>query len=118
MPEPNIFNESPLTLEEVQLIEELGLPTLEKHRLRLLAHCLASFKIIGEDSETRSLPTTDLRLQWCLNQPLIRDDRDFLSLLLEQFEAAAQYLEILASELNVPPLELTLKDLISASAKN
>mgnify|MGYP001399308196 CR=1 FL=1 len=117
MVEPNIFNKSPLTLQENQLIEQLGLPTLEKHRLRLLAHCLASFKIIAEDSKTSSLPNSELILQWCLNQPQIRDDQDFVRLLLDHFESAARYLEALADELNVSPLELALDDLISASAK-
>lgn len=106
---------SPLSHDEIATIEATLLPTLERHHLRLLAHCLASFKEMGSVSgEAGHLPSKTQQSAWISSQPLIGNDQDFSTVLLEQFEAAGQQLERLADQLQTKPLQLTLDDLINA----
>lgn len=106
---------SPLSMEEIQLIDQTNLPILEKHHLRLLAHCLACFKSMAQQEKSReSFPEENDWVKWCLAQPRLQNDNDFISLLLEQFSGAAKQLQKLALDKNIPPLKLNLEDLINA----
>lgn len=102
----------PLTREMVERIDATLLPTLDRHHLRLLAHCLGSFQQMATAGASRAIPSRDQQEQWCLKHPLLRDDPQFGTLLLNQFEAAAYQLETLAERLNLAPLDLTLDHLI------
>ena len=113
----NLSN-SPLSEEEIYKIEATCLPIIQRHRLRLLAHCLASFKSMKPDCISGSLPALEIRLKWCLDQKQIREDPEFMNLLLDQFSSAALQLEKLADFLELTPIELTLDHLISASINN
>ena len=42
---------SPLSDEIVKNIDQLNLPIIKKHHVRLLAHCLEIFKEIGKDEK-------------------------------------------------------------------
>ncbi len=112
------FLQGPLSKEELDKIESTNLSILERHHLRLLAHCLASFKQMADGTFTGSLPTEQQRLQWCLQQPSLRDQRSFISILLEQLAAAGSQLESMAEKCGRSPLELTTEDLIHASRRN
>ncbi len=109
------FPQSPLTLEDIKKIEETGLPSLERHHLRLLAHCLQCFKEMAKNVATGSLPQEQDRLRWCSEQPSLVNDQAFISVLLEQFSAAGSQLEKIANMISTSPLELTLDDLIKVS---
>ena len=109
------LSNSPLSEEEIYLIEATCLPIIERHRLRLLAHCLAAFKGMKPDSSSGELPTLDLRLKWCLDQQQVREDPAFMNLLLDQFSSSALQLEKLAHFLGLTPIELSLDHLISAA---
>lgn len=108
----------PLTREMVEKIDATLLPTLDRHHLRLLAHCLGSFQQMTAPGASRAIPTKDQQQQWCLQHPLLRDDPQFGNLLLNQFEAAARQLETLALSLNMAPLDLTLDHLIDQAVAN
>ena len=41
---------SPLNIETIQEIDNLDLPIMQKHHLRILAHCLQILKIIDVDN--------------------------------------------------------------------
>ena len=43
---------SPLTDEIVKNIDNLNLPVIKKHHVRLLAHCLEIFKEIAKDGKS------------------------------------------------------------------
>ncbi len=107
--------QSPLTLHDIQLIEATDLSSLERHHLRLLAHCLVCFQTMAQGSS--DLPGEKIWLQWCLDQPGLSSEKRFISVLLEQFAAAARQLEEIALNFNIPPMELTLEHLIMASVK-
>ncbi len=106
------FPQSPLCMEDIERIEGTGLSILERHHLRLLAHCLECFKEMANESSLGSLPQEKDRLRWCLEQPSLENDQAFISLLLEQFAVAGRQLEKVAALIEIPPLELTLEDLI------
>ena len=106
---------SPLSLRDIERIDETNLSTLDRHHLRLLAHCLECFKAMEPKRSLGPLPAESLQLEWCLAQQDLSGDRAFISLLLEQFAVAAIQLEIIAATFNKSPLELNLDHLIQAS---
>ena len=104
---------SPLNLNDVKLIDKASLSSLDKHFVRLLAHCLACFKLMGNGSDNREIPSEKNCLGWLTTQTGYKDDTDFLMSLLEQFVAAGKELELVAEHYQIAPLELTLEQLIS-----
>ena len=78
--------------ETIARIDATLLPQLDRHHLRLLAHCLASFREMSPDVDG-ALPNAALRRQWCEQQPVVADDPQFLILLLDQLNNAAHQLE-------------------------
>ena len=81
--------EGPLSREVIERIDATQLPQLERHHLRLLAHCLACFKTMQPKPSDGSLPRETSRRHWCLEQPRIAEDPEFLDRLLEQLDVAA-----------------------------
>ena len=106
----NNFENSPLSVKEIQRIDQLNLPMLDKHHLRLLAHCLEVFKSISFGA--KSLPSAQDQLQWCKQNPKLQNDPEFVQLLVDQFEVASNCLAKIANKLKVEPMDLTLEDLI------
>ena len=111
----NPVTESPLSLEELELIDSTALPNLERHHLRLLAHCLNCFKRMSNGALKGPFPTHQERLQRCLRQPSLQEEIPFIYTLLDQLASASSQLEELATQVDLTPLELTLDDLIQAS---
>tara|TARA_Y100001968_G_scaffold256286_1_gene242605 strand:- start:285 stop:632 length:348 start_codon:yes stop_codon:yes gene_type:complete len=110
----SIFENSPLSKEDINLIGFTNLSVTEKHHLRMLAHCLQCFKAMRKDNEKGLIPGKDVWLEWCLENPIVQKDDEFVHVLFEQFAGAATQLERLSTALEVDPLDLTLKDLIHA----
>mgnify|MGYP001165006966 CR=1 FL=1 len=105
--------QSPLNFKQIQRISELNLPTLERHHLSLLAHCLESFKTMNTKLKGNSFPTKSEQLEWCMKNEAIANDKDFISLLINQFSIAAIRLDAIAKEFKIEPMDLTLDHLIS-----
>ena len=110
----NTFENSPLNLEEISLIASTKLSATEKHHLRMLAHCLKCFQAMSTGSEGRLIPSKEVWLEWCLTNPVMVKDDEFVQVLFDQFSGAAVQLEKLATVLQVAPLDLTLDNLIAA----
>ena len=100
--------------EAIARIDATLLPQMDRHHLRLLAHCLDSFQAMDHDAEGR-LPDAASRRRWCEQQPIVVEDPSFLRSLLLQLDGAGQQLNELAQQLNKPPLELSLDDLMTAA---
>ena len=109
------FSAGPLSRTDAEQIEATLLPNLDRHHLRLLAHCLRSFQAIADPRRSGPLPERGSLEQWLLEQPQLVDEPQFRDLLLHQFLAAAEQLENLAKQRNLSPLELNLGALIEAS---
>ena len=108
------FENSPLRKEDITLIGSTNLSVEEKHHLRMLFHCLACFKSMSEGNKEGLIPGKEVWLDWCLKNPIMLKDDEFVQVLFEQFSGAAIQLERLATSLQVTPLNLTLNDLINA----
>ena len=115
----NPSDPSPLSQAEIQKIDRTNLSVLQKHHIRLLAHCLESFKVMKGDSPKENiLPDYQQQRAWCLKNPKLSKDKEFMDILLNQFAAAAVHLDQVAIAYEISPLELTLDDLIDDALKN
>ena len=108
------FENSPLTKEDIHLIGSTNLSVSEKHHLRMLLHCLECFKSMSKENEEGLIPPKEVWLEWCLKNPIMLKDDEFVQVLFEQFSGAAIQLEKLATALKVAPLDLKLRNLIDA----
>ena len=72
----SILAQSPLSIEEIQKIDSSGLSIMLRHRIRLLAHCLACFKRMNNSSSFGELPSKQDCLNWLLAQPSLSNDRE------------------------------------------
>ena len=106
------FDNSPLNKDDINLIGSTTLSMSEKHHLRMLLHCLECFKLMSNGNKKGLIPRKEVWLEWCLKNPVIFEDDEFVQVLLEQFSGAATQLERLSNALKVSPLELTVRDLI------
>ena len=109
------FASGPLSRADAEQIEATLLPNLDRHHLRLLAHCLRSFQVIADPRRSGPLPDRRSLEQWLLLQPQLADEPEFRDLLLSQLLAAAEQLQDLAKQRHLTPLELNLGALIEAS---
>ena len=100
--------------ESIARIDSTLLPQMDRHHLRLLAHCLDSFQDMDQGQEGQ-LPDAASRRRWCEQQPIVAEDPAFLRSLMLQLNGAAAQLQDLADSLSKPPLELSLDDLITAA---
>ncbi len=112
--EVNNFDNGPLSKEDIILIGSTNLSNTEKHHLRMLAHCLECFKSMRKGNEEGLIPSKEVWLEWCLTNPKMLKDDEFVQVLFEQFSGAAIQLDRLSNVFNVAPLNLTLRNLIDA----
>ena len=105
---------SPLSMEQIKKIDGSGLSNIDRHYVRLLAHCLGCFKEISKNRESGALPKEEELFAWLSSQPTLMNDKPFISDLLVQLKTARLQLEILAEERKITPLELTFDELINA----
>ena len=107
-----------LSIDDIELIESTGLSISDKHFLRVMGHCLASFKSMSNGSKRGPFPTDQSRIDWLLKQGDFQKDDPFLLVLLEQLVSAANQLELIADHFQISPLELTIKSLIEFIKKD
>tara|TARA_B100000579_G_scaffold289149_1_gene239895 strand:- start:244 stop:630 length:387 start_codon:yes stop_codon:yes gene_type:complete len=108
------FEKSPLSREDINLIGSTSLSASQKHHLRMLLHCLECFKSMKKVNDKGGIPDKEIWLEWCLENPLMVEDDEFVQVLFEQFSGAALQLEKLSSALKIAPLHLTLRELIDS----
>ena len=58
---------NPLNFQAIKEIDNLDLPIMQKHHVRILAHCLQILKIINADNSFEYQNKSPLR-EWCDNQ--------------------------------------------------
>ena len=105
---------SPLSKDDINTIGSTNLSMSEKHHLRMLLHCLKCFKAMSKGNDKGLIPEKEVWLEWCLKNPVMFKDDEFVQILFEQFSGAAIQLERLSNALKVAPLDLTLRHLIDA----
>ena len=102
---------TPLSNEMIININQLNLPIIQKHHIRLLAHCLAIFKEISKN-ETSTFNEDELLRDWCVTQSQKFNDRNFNELFYQQMSSAAKKLNSFSRAIKKNFKELDLEDLI------
>ena len=102
---------NPLNMQTIQEIDNLDLPIMQKHHLRILAHCLQILKIINADDSSEYQNKNRLR-EWCDNKSKKFDDKKFSDLFYEQLELTAKKLSTFSKKIGKNIENLEINDLV------
>ena len=102
---------NPLNIETIKEIDNLDLHIVQKHHLRILAHCLQILKIINVDNSLEYQNENPLR-EWCDNQSKKFDDKKFSDLFYEQLESTSKKLSTFSKKIGKNIHELEIDDLV------
>ena len=102
---------SPLNIETIQEIDKLDLSIMQKHHLRILAHCLQILKIINVDNNFE-YQNENLLKEWCDNQSKKFDDKKFSDLFYEQLESTSKKLSNFSKKIGKNIEDLEIDDLV------
>ena len=100
-----------LNTETIQEIENLDLPIMQKHHVRILAHCLQILKIINAD-DISELSDKDFLRKWCDNQSRKFDDKKFSDLFYAQLDSTAKKLNTFSQRIGKNIEDLEIDDLV------
>ena len=100
-----------LNIETIQEIDNLDLTTMQRHHIRILAHCLQILKIINIDNSFEYQNKNPLR-EWCDNQSKKFDDKKFSDLLYQQLESTSNKLISFSKKLGKNIEDLEIDDLV------
>ena len=102
---------NPLNIKIIQEIDNLDLPIMQKHHLRILAHCLQILKIINVDNSF-GYQNKNLLREWCDNQSKKFDDKKFSDLFYEQLESTSKKLNTFSKRIGKNIEDLEIDDLV------
>ncbi len=102
---------NPLNMQIIQEIDNLDLPTMKKHHVRILAHCLQILKILNENNSFEN-QNKNLLKEWCNNQSRKFDDKKFSDLFYEQLESTAKKLNTFSKRIGKNIEDLKIDDLV------
>ena len=102
---------NPLNMQTIQEIDNLDLPIMQKHHLRILAHCLQILKIINLESSFENHNKNPLR-EWCDNQSKKFNDKKFSDLFYEQLESSSKKLSTFSKKIGKNIEDLEIDDLV------
>ena len=108
---------SPLSDEVVKNIDQLNLSIIQKHHIRLLAHCLEIFKEISKKNAS-VFEEDELLREWCEKQSQQFNDEYFNQIFYEQMSSAAKKLNSFSLSMKKKFKDLNLEDLISLVEQN
>ena len=100
-----------LNIEIIQKIDNLDLPTMQRHHLRILAHCLQILKITNVENSFEYQNKNPLR-EWCDNQSKKFDDEKFSDLFYKQLECTSRKLSTFSKKIGKSINDLEIDDLI------
>ena len=102
---------NPLNIETIQEIDNFDLPIMQKHHLRILAHCLQILKIISEENSFEYQKKNPLR-EWCDNQSKKFDDKKFSDLFYNQLDSTSKKLSAFSKTIGKSIEDLEIDDLV------
>ena len=100
-----------LNIETIQEIDNLDIPIMQKHHLRILAHCLQILKTINADNSFEYQNKNRLR-EWCDNQSKKFDDKKFSDLFYDQLESTSKKLSTFSKKIGKGIKDLEIDDLV------
>ena len=102
---------NPLNIQTIQEIDSLDLTIMQKHHIRILAHCLQILKIINTDNRFEYKNKNPLR-EWCDNQSKKFDDKKFSDLFYQQLESTSNKLSTFSKKIGKNIQDLEIDDLV------
>ena len=102
---------NPLNIQTIKEIDNLDLPIMQKHHVRILAHCLQILKTLSEDENSEECLQNPLR-QWCDKQSKKFDDKKFSDLFYEQLESTSKKLSTFSKKIGKSIEDLEIDDLV------
>ena len=102
---------NPLNIQTIKEIDNLDLPIMQKHHVRILAHCLQILKIINVDDSFVSNDINPLR-DWCDSQSKKFDDKKFSDIFYEQLEFTSKKLRTFSKKIGKNIEDLEIDDLV------
>ena len=100
-----------LNVQTIKEIDNLDLPIMQKHHVRILAHCLQILKIINPDNSFEYRNKNLLR-EWCDNQSKKFDDKKFSDLFYHQLESTSKKLNTFSKKIGKNINDLEINDLV------
>jgi len=102
---------NPLNIQTIKEIDSLDLTIMQKHHIRILAHCLQILKIINRDDSVE-YPNKNLLREWCDNQSKKFDDKKFSDLFYHQLESTSKKLSTFSKTIGKNINDLEIDDLV------
>ena len=102
---------NPLNIQSIKEIDNLDLPIMQKHHIRILAHCLQILKIINVDNSFEYQNENPLR-EWCDNQSKKFNDKKFTDLFYEQLVSTSKKLTTFSKKIGKSIEDLEIDDLV------
>ena len=102
---------NPLNMQTIREIDSLNLPIMQKHHVRILAHCLQILKILNKDESSEFCDKNSLR-EWCDNQSRKFDDKKFSDLFYDQLDSTAKKLNTFSQKIGKNIEDLEIDDLV------
>ena len=100
-----------LNIQTIQEIDNLDLTIMQKHHIRILAHCLQILKIVNIDSSFEYQNKNRLR-EWCDNESKKFDDKKFSDLFYHQLEITSKKLSTFSKKIGKNINDLEIDDLV------
>ena len=102
---------NPLNIQTIKEIDNLDLPIMQKHHVRILAHCIQILKTINVYDSLENQNKNPLR-EWCDNQSKKFDDKKFSDLFYEQLESTSKKLNTFSKKIGKNIEDLEIDDLV------
>ena len=100
-----------LNIETIRTIDQLNLPIMQKHHVRILAHCLAILKTIYRENNS-SLSEEKFLREWCHNQSKQFNDQEFSDLLYNQLALTLRKLKSFSKRIEKSIEDIDVDDLV------
>ena len=102
---------NPLNIQIIQEIDNLDLSVMQKHHVRILAHCLQVYKTLNLNDGSKLSNSNSLR-EWCDNQSKKFDDKKFSDLFYHQLESTSKKLSTFSKKIGKNIDDLEIDDLV------
>ena len=102
---------NPLNIQTIKEIDSLDLPIMQKHHVRILAHCLQILKSINEGDNPQLFHKNALR-EWCDYHSRQFEDKKFSDLFYNQLNSIAKKLNTFSKSIGKNIADLDIDDLV------